>query len=95
MITKNNLKKYLLTSLIIILPLKIFAFSLVGDPVKVPDEKEYIIYSKQIEGKSIPNAKNADIDTTLLVYNIQIQISKSTQMYYVENDQLHNFKKKI
>ncbi|API87759.1 hypothetical protein [Francisella uliginis] len=89
------MKKYLLTSLIIILPLKLFAFSLVGDPVKVPNEKEYIIYGKQIEEKSLPNTKNADINTTLLVYNIQTQVSKSTQMFYVENDQLHNFKNSV
>ncbi|MED7788589.1 hypothetical protein [Francisella sp. 19X1-34] len=86
------MKLFLLTSLIVTLPLKLFAFSLVGDPVKVPKEKEYIIYGKQIEKKSLPNTKNAVIDTTLLVYNIQTQVSKSTQMFYVEDDQLHNFK---
>ncbi|BCD90049.1 hypothetical protein fh0823_01880 [Francisella halioticida] len=92
MIIKKNIKKYLLTSLIVILPLKIFAFSLVGDPVKVPNQKEYIIYSKQLEKKSLPNVKNAAVNTTLLVYNMQTQVSKSTQMFYVENNQLHDFK---
>lgn len=95
MIIKKNIKKHLLASLIIILPLKLFAFSLVGDPVKVPNEKEYIIYGKQIEEKSLPNKKNADINTTLLVYNIQTQVSKSTQMFYVKDDQLHNFKNSV
>jgi hypothetical protein len=92
MIIIKNIKTFLLTSLIIILPLKIFAFSLVGDPVKVPNEKEYIIYGNQIEKKTLPNTKDADIDTTLLVYNIQTQVSKSTQMFYFKDDQLHNFK---
>ncbi|QIW11090.1 hypothetical protein [Francisella sp. LA112445] len=86
------MRTFLLIFLIITLPLKIFAFSLLGDPVKVPNEKEFIIYGKQIEKESLPNTKNADIDTTLLVYNIQTQVSKSTQMFYVKDDQLHNFK---
>lgn len=92
MIINKNIKNLLLTSLVIILPLKIFAFSLVGDPVKVPNEKEYIIYSKQLEQSSLPDTENANVDTTLLVYNIQTLVSKSTQMFYVKDDQLHDFK---
>ena len=47
------MKKYLLITLIIILlPLELLAFSLVGDPVKVPVEKQYIIYNKELEKSS-------------------------------------------
>ena len=67
-------------------------FSLLGDPVGVPEQKEYIIYSKYIEKKALPNVENADIDTTLLIYNIQTQVSKATQMFYLKDNELHTFK---
>ncbi|AIT09039.1 hypothetical protein LO80_02975 [Candidatus Francisella endociliophora] len=86
------MKKYLLLFITILLPFEIFAFSLVGDPVAVPSQKEYIIYSKQIETESLPNVENADIDTTLLIYNIQTQVSKATQMFYIKNHELLPFK---
>lgn len=86
------MKKKLLLFIAILLPFEIFAFSLVGDPINVPEQKEYIIYSKYIEKQSLPNVKNADIDTTLLIYNIQTQVSKATQMFYVKDNQLHTFK---
>lgn len=86
------MKKYLLLFIIILLPLETFAFSLVGDSIEIPDQKEYIIYSKQIERKALPNVEYADINTTLLVYNIQTQVSKATQMFYIKNNELLQFK---
>lgn len=86
------MKKHLLLITAILLPFEIFSFSLLGNPVDVPNQKEYIIYSKQIETQSLPDVKNADIDTTLLIYNIQTQVSKATQMYYIKNNQMHAFK---
>ena len=86
------MKKYLLIILItILLPLELMAFSLVGDPLKVPNQKEYIIYNNQLEKKALPNIKNASIDTTLLVYNIQTQAAKATEMSYIKGHQLHSF----
>lgn len=86
------MKKYLLIILItILLPFELMAFSLVGDPVKVPKEKQYIIYSQKIEKKSLPNTKDATLDATLLVYNIQTQATKSTEMFYIKDNQLHSF----
>jgi hypothetical protein len=85
------MKQYLLLLTALILPIQIFAFSLVGSPVKVPGEKQYIIYSNQLEQKALPNTKDAAIATTLLVYNIQTQASKSTEMFYLKDNQLHNF----
>ena len=61
-----------------------FAFSFFGAPVKVPEQKEYVIYSKQIESKPLPDTENGDISTTLLVYNIQTQASTSTEMFYLK-----------
>ncbi|MFV9972397.1 MAG: hypothetical protein AB8V06_05755 [Francisella endosymbiont of Hyalomma asiaticum] len=85
------MKKYLLLS-ILFLPLQSSAFSFFGAPVKVPEQKEYVIYSKQIESKPLPDTKNADISTTLLVYNIQTQASTSTQMFYLKGNHLYTFK---
>ncbi|APC91285.1 MULTISPECIES: hypothetical protein [Francisella] len=85
------MKKYLLLS-IFFLPLQSFAFSFFGSPVKVPEQKEYVIYSKQIESKPLPDTENAIISTTLLVYNIQTQASISTQMFYLKGNQLYTFK---
>ncbi len=85
------MKKYLSILTTLILPIQLFAFSLVGGPIKVPDEKQYIIFSNQIEQKALPNTENAAIDATLLVYNIQTQASKSTEMFYVKDNQLHPF----
>ena len=85
------MKKYLLLLTALILPIQIFAFSLVGSPVKVPGEKQYIIYSNQLEQKALPNTKDDAIATTLLVYNIQTQASKSTEMFYLKDNHLHNF----
>lgn len=90
------MKKYLLIILItILLPLELMAFSLVGDPLKVPDQKQYIIYNNQLEKKALPDTKNASIDTTLLVYNIQTQATKSTEMFYVKDNQLLSFSDSI
>lgn len=89
------MKKYLLILTTLILPIQIFAFSLVGDPVKIPGEKQYIIYSNQLEQSALPNTKDASIETTLLVYNIQTQASKSTEMFYLKDNQLHNFKDSV
>ncbi len=89
------MKKYLLILTTLILPIQIFAFSLVGGPVKIPSEKQYIIYSNQLEQSALPNTKDAAIDTTLLVYNIQTQASKSTEMFYLKDNQLHNFKDSV
>ncbi|MBK2357479.1 hypothetical protein [Francisella hispaniensis] len=85
------MKKYLLLT-ILFLPLQSFAFSFFGDPVKVPEQKEYVIYSKQMESKPLPDTENADISTTLLVYNIQTQASTSTQMFYLKGNRLYTFK---
>ena len=86
------MKKYLLITLIIILlPLELLAFSLVGDPVKVPVEKQYIIYNKELEKKALPNTKNAVIDTILLIHDIQTQAAKPTEMFYIKDNQLHPF----
>ncbi|MBD5784341.1 hypothetical protein IFN73_10520, partial [Francisella tularensis subsp. holarctica] len=68
------------------------AFSFFGEPVKVPEQKEYVIYSKHIESKPLPYTENADISTTLLVYNIQTQASTSTQMFYLKGNRLYTFK---
>lgn len=84
------MKKYLL--IIILLPVQIYAFSLVGGPIDVPKQREYIFYNKEMETKSLPNVKDADIDTTLLVYSIQTQISKATQMFYIKGNEIHTFK---
>ncbi|ALB01884.1 hypothetical protein ACH24_04320 [Francisella persica ATCC VR-331] len=85
------MKKYLLL-IILFLPLQSFAFSFFGAPVKVPEQKEYVIYSKKIESKPLPDTKNANISTTLLVYNIQTQTSTSTQMFYLKGNRLYTFK---
>lgn len=90
------MKKKILIILTIILPIQVFAFSLVGNPIKVPGEKEYIMYSsKKIEKAKIPDTQNAVIDTTLLVYNIQTQASKATQMFYVKNNRINDFKDSV
>ena len=85
------MKKHLLILTIILLPLELLAFSLVGSPIKVPGAKQYIIYNKQLEQKALPDTKNASIDTTLLVYNIQTQATKATEMFYLKDNQLHTF----
>ena len=74
------MKKYLLILTTLILPIQIFAFSLVGDPVKIPGEKQYIIYSNQLEQSALPNTKDASIETTLLVYNIQNKYFQSKEL---------------
>jgi hypothetical protein len=85
------MKKYLLILATILLPIKFLAFSLVGSPIKVPGEKQYIIYNKELERKALPNTKNTSIETTLLIYNIQTQATKATQMFYLKDNQLHTF----
>ncbi|GAB4223575.1 MAG: hypothetical protein Kow0076_6090 [Francisella sp.] len=86
-------KYFLLLISIYFLPLNSSAFYLIGDAIKLPEQKEYIIYSsKQIETKTLPNTDNATINTTLLVYNIQNQASTSTNMFYIKDNSLHSFK---
>ena len=86
------MKKFLLITLItILLPLKLLAFSFFGAPIKIPDEKQYIIYNKELGKNNLPNTANAALDTTLLVYNIQTQAAKSNEMFYIKDNQLHTF----
>ena len=86
------MKKYLLILLVtVLLPFELMAFSLVGDPIKIPNKKQYIIYSPKIKNESLPNTKNATLDTTLLIYNIQTQATKATEMFYIKDNQLLSF----
>lgn len=89
------MKKHILLITSLILPIQIFAFSVVGDPVKIPNEKEYVIYNSKIENVDLPPSSKASVDTTLLVYNIQAQTSKATQMFYIKNNQVNNFKDSV
>lgn len=86
------MKKYLLLSIAtILLPMQLFAFSLLGSPVKVPDEKQYIISNNKLEKKASSTTKNNTIDTTLLVYNIKTPAIKDTKMLYIKDNCLHSF----
>ena len=86
------MKKYIILFTVILLPFQLFAFSIFGDPLEVPTKKQYVIYNQQIEANKLPDTKDADISTTLLIYNIQTQASKSTQMFYVKGNRLYTFK---
>ncbi|QIV95662.1 hypothetical protein EDC55_10810 [Allofrancisella inopinata] len=89
------MKKYLLFLSALIIPAYTFAFSLLGGPIKVPEEKQFVIYNKQLEKTELPNVKKADVNTTLLVYNIQTQAAKSTSMFYIQGNQLHTFENNV
>ncbi|QIV94900.1 hypothetical protein [Allofrancisella frigidaquae] len=89
------MKKYLLVLLALIIPAHIFAFSLLGGPIKVPEEKQFVIYNKQLEKTGLPDVEKADVNTTLLVYNIQTQAVKSTSMFYIQGNQLHTFENNV
>lgn len=71
------MKKYIILFTVILLPYQLFAFSIFGDPLEVPTKKQYVIYNQQIEANKLPDTRDADISTTLLIYNIQTQASKS------------------
>ncbi|AJC48866.1 hypothetical protein IB642_01175 [Allofrancisella guangzhouensis] len=89
------MKKHFLFLLALILPVHTFSFSLLGSPISVPEEKQFVIYNKQLEEKELPNAEDASISTTLLVYNIQTQAAKSTSMFYIQGNQLHTFENSV
>ncbi|AEI35983.1 MULTISPECIES: hypothetical protein [Francisella] len=85
------MKKYIIL-FTILLPFQLLAFSIFGDPLELPAQKQYVIYNQEMESKKLPDTGDAYINTTLLIYNIQTQASKSTQMFYIKGNRLYTFK---
>lgn len=85
------MKKYILLSIAILtIPFKASAFSIFDGPIAVPAEKAYVLH--QHRGDSgLPNIGEADVNTTMLVYTIQAQAVKSTEMFYIKDNQIHQF----
>ena len=84
------MKKILLT-LFTFLPIFCFASIFSSDPIKVPKITKYALYYQNIDNK-IPNNNKADINTTLLIYDIQMQTSTLVGMNYLENNTVKKYK---
>ena len=84
-------KNILLIILTIALPLQIFSFSLVGDPIAVPVQKQYVVYNKDLSDTKLPDINNADVQTTLLLTGIDTQAIRSNRMFYTKGNQIHLF----
>ena len=84
-------KHILLIILTIVLPLQIYSFSLVGDPIAVPVQKQYVIYNKELGYEKLPKTNDADIQTTLLLTGVDTQAIRSNRMFYTAGNQIHLF----
>ena len=84
------MRKILKFILIAVLPLNVFAFDIFS-PIEIPNSKQYAIYTKEFANKEIPDSEEAAIETSLLIYNIQSQAVSSTNLFYLEDNQIKKF----